>query len=1266
MSAISHISIVDVIASTGVVLRRRGGAKFVGPHPQHDSKSGECLVVIEDKGTWWCSSCNQKGDAADWLMDVGNVGDKIMENRKQAVEHLVETYRPPPLEWREPIPFGEHYGPDFPLDTLPEVTRQYVSQVSEAIQVPTGMAGGMMLAVGAAASAGRVSVQAKEGWEEPTNLYVAIVAETGERKSPMFREVTAPLESVQQQLVDDSIPVVAQAQIERDILDAKLGVVKKSASNPKLSDDERDELTSEAVSLAQTLAAMEVPASPRIVCDDVTSEALVTLMVQNDGTIAQFSTEGGVFSMLAGRYRNGELTTEVHLKGYSGDPIYVDRKNRNSEYIKKPLLTVGVTVQPFVIQGLSQKPGFREQGIIGRFLISINSSRVGYRELNAPSISEDVRRASHTVIESIASLPKETEDTPHLLRLSPAAKVLFDEYRDDIETKLRPGGELREIQDWVLKLPGAVVRIAGILHLFENHQLVTPWDTPITDDTMTSAIRLGRYFTEHALVAYGIMGLDGRNAAARDTWETIRHNWIDSFTLRDLHQHVRRRFRDVNELAETLQILEDMQYIRRLVTPSATGRGNSPSPTYEINPLALAEDPDPTPDPNSVYSVYNVYGSGKENSRNSDTDDNIKEESAPSGNTQLSRDVTVGALELEDGNSESLLSKNTAPKVPDTEISIPQGRTRCTQCTHKSTGDCVHCQPAHYVTDIETVRYLIAELQTEQVIGLDIETTGLDSILDKIRTVQISTNKETWVIDMYEVPLSELRPILEGGPIKVIQNAKFDAGFLSSAQGGCMPEPLYDTMLADQVIHHRNFGRSLKDLAENYLGIEFDKGHQASDWSSEELTPEQIRYAVLDAAVLIPLYESLKERADSLGLTQTIELENRTVPAIVWMGHKGVGFDQEKWNVLVENARVKLIAVEDELDILVNKELGVDDLMGHKPYVVNWSSSAQVLKTLRSLGINVDDTRYETLERHQAANPIVSLILKHREAAKKLSTYGGTWSRHVHPATERIHADWKQIGAATGRMACSKPNLQNLPRDKAYRACFTPAPGRVLIKADYSQIEMRIAAEMANDSRMKQAFTDGIDLHMHTATMVNGKADVADVTSDVTSEKRQLAKAVNFGLIYGMGAERLSSYARSNYGIELDLKTAESVRNRYFSAYPDIRHWHRVQGKQKETHTVIGRLRTFDGDGHFTERLNSPVQGSGADGLKLALAKLWETRGDIDAYPILTVHDEIVVEADANIADDAREWLEKCMVEGMQDILKEVPVVVESEIKAQW
>jgi len=188
----------------------------------------------------------------------------------------------------------------------------------------------------------------------------------------------------------------------------------------------------------------------------------------------------------------------------------------------------------------------------------------------------------------------------------------------------------------------------------------------------------------------------------------------------------------------------------------------------------------------------------------------------------------------------------------------------------------------------------------------------------------------------------------------------------------------------------------------------------------------------------------------------------------------------------------------------------------------------------------------------------------------------------------------------------------------------------VLIKADYAQIELRLIAEIAGDDAMKKAFIDGVDLHALTATHVNGGGAIEDVTTD----DRQMAKAVNFGLIYGMGAPRLADYARSSYGVDMDEATASEVRASYFRAYPGLRRWQRLQGRLKETRTVSGRRRAFEGDGHYTGKLNSPVQGTGADGLKLALIRLWETRDTVDAYPVLTVHDEIVVEAPADIHED--------------------------------
>ena len=271
-------------------------------------------------------------------------------------------------------------------------------------------------------------------------------------------------------------------------------------------------------------------------------------------------------------------------------------------------------------------------------------------------------------------------------------------------------------------------------------------------------------------------------------------------------------------------------------------------------------------------------------------------------------------------------------------------------------------------------------------------------------------------------------------------------------------------------------------------------------------------------------------------------------------------------------------------------------------------------------------------------------------------TYGKGWLKFVHPETNRIHADWKQIGAESGRMSCRKPSLQNLPREKTgYRACFVAPPGRVLIKADYSQIELRLVAEMANDKEMIKAFNEGQDLHK-----LAGERIIGDLGNKDPSAVRAIGKVANFGLTFGMGAKRLASYAKDDWGVSLTVEQATETRNAYFEAFPALRSWQYRQGKEQITKTLTGRRRVV-GD-KYTLALASPVQGSGADGLKLALALLWGTPAPDDCFPILAVHDEIVVEAPKDKANEAAEWLETAMKTGMQEILREVPVEVEVTI----
>jgi DNA polymerase-1 len=237
--------------------------------------------------------------------------------------------------------------------------------------------------------------------------------------------------------------------------------------------------------------------------------------------------------------------------------------------------------------------------------------------------------------------------------------------------------------------------------------------------------------------------------------------------------------------------------------------------------------------------------------------------------------------------------------------------------------------------------------------------------------------------------------------------------------------------------------------------------------------------------------------------------------------------------------------------------------------------------------------------------------------------------------------------------------MQQLPRGE-YRRCVAAPPGRLLVKADFSHVELRIACKVSGDVAMLDAYRRGDDLHTATAKAVLG-------LTEVTKQHRQLAKALNFGLLYGMGAARFREYARTNYGVELTLDQAKKYRNSFFRLYPGLARWHRRAGGDDSvaTRTLVGRRRLAVK--RFTEKLNTPVQGTGADGLKMALALLWERRSECPgAFPVLVVHDEIVVECDEAQAEAASAWLRRAMLEGMAPLIDPVPVEVEVKVGRTW
>jgi DNA polymerase-1 len=293
---------------------------------------------------------------------------------------------------------------------------------------------------------------------------------------------------------------------------------------------------------------------------------------------------------------------------------------------------------------------------------------------------------------------------------------------------------------------------------------------------------------------------------------------------------------------------------------------------------------------------------------------------------------------------------------------------------------------------------------------------------------------------------------------------------------------------------------------------------------------------------------------------------------------------------------------------------------------------------------------------------LAQAVRDYRGAAKRAGTYGLAFLEALAPDS-RLYPHWRQCGARTGRLSGAKPNLQNVPGDEAYRRCFRPREGCVFVRADFSQIELRIACKIAGEKVMLAEYqSPDADLHALTARKILGVADV-------TKEQRKLAKPINFGLIYGLGPRSLARKARVEYGVPMTVEDAKRYSRAFFAAYPGLAAWHRriKHSRATETRTLLGRRVAVQANDSPGKKANYAVQGSGGDGIKLAMALLWERRAECpSARPILTVHDEIVLEVRADDAASASAWLRRCMLDAMAPLIAPVPLDVRPEVLLTW
>jgi len=573
--------------------------------------------------------------------------------------------------------------------------------------------------------------------------------------------------------------------------------------------------------------------------------------------------------------------------------------------------------------------------------------------------------------------------------------------------------------------------------------------------------------------------------------------------------------------------------------------------------------------------------------------------------------------------------------------------------------------PYRLVTDAADLVAVAAAIGEATVVAVDLETAGgapgdaLDPRKGRVRLLSVAANTSDGEPFVYLVDCSRVDPRPLFGLLAertlVGHNLQFDLTFL--ARMGFEPGAVRDTMLLSQLLHGPRRGRgfhSLAQTAERELGQVLPKELQRSDWSGT-LSEAQLEYAARDVLVLLPLHDKLARKVADTRQDQAAEIEARCLPAVAWLAASGVPFDRNAWEALAAEAEREVEELDSRLDAVAPARPGY--LTGAAAW--NWDSPEQVKEAFAEIGVALDSTEDDALA--AIDHPLAPLVRQRRAAGKRSSTYGQSWLKHV-ADDGRVYADWRQLGCITGRMSSSSPNLQNLPGDERYRRCFRAPEGRVLVKADYSQIELRIAARISDDRALLEAYRVGQDVHTLTARRMTGR-------QEVTPAERKLAKPVNFGLIYGLSAKTLRRKALAEYGVSLSEADADRYKAAFFRTYAGVARWHSQirRGQTTEVRTLAGRRVVVDRGGFYGAKANYAVQGTGGDGLKVALALLWERRHEAPgAFPVLAVHDEIVIEADADQADAVAAWLKTAMLDALAPLIAPVPVEVEVKVGTTW
>ena len=487
--------------------------------------------------------------------------------------------------WEDPVPLDAAHVPPWPKDVFPEPVQHFVDALSASTETPPELATMMTLAALATAAQGKYQVRVKADYFEPVNLWTCCALPSGSRKTAVHVAVVKPLVNWEREERERIAPMIEQAQSERETLKRRIDELRKKAA--RASGPDFDVLQQEIYDAEERMP--EIPAMPKLWTADCTPEKLAMLMQDNGESMAILADEGGIFDLIAGRYTSGIPNLDVFLQGQAGSPVRVDRGSRDPVDMDSPCLTMGICPQPDVVNKLSDKPGFKGRGLLARFLYALPESNLGHRTGEGPTMPGPVRQKYHDVVVGMLEHPlAQTGDgaaCAHVLSLSQEAIAAWQQYARRVETALAEGGTFCHTTDWAGKLPGAVARLAGVLHV-ARHVDGRPWEHEVEAHTMDAALRLAGALEQHALIAFDAMGADPALDDARVLLGWIRREGLDTFTRRDAHHKHTSRFRRAQDLNAPLEVLAERHYIRQRPQPARRGR---PSAVYDVNPAALRE-----------------------------------------------------------------------------------------------------------------------------------------------------------------------------------------------------------------------------------------------------------------------------------------------------------------------------------------------------------------------------------------------------------------------------------------------------------------------------------------------------------------------------------------------------------------------------------------------------------------------------------------------------------------------------------------------------